>query len=273
MKKIRLSALLFFLLTIAVPSPILAAATYDRVPPGNNIENPVSFIFSFENAGDIGCFSGINFWQTVISFEDATFIGGAIRPISELHGNDQLNLPLLTFDPVDIYGAINNETNENGVLIGDCGQTVGSGFTVVKPASGGITTHTPVINFLNPLSNNYAAGIQPIKYSASDEDDEKLKKTEYGLKKNPVNLYYSPPRSFDWVLIAKNQPASGTIAWDTSKLPDGNDYRIKATVTGADNDFNQKIIDGLTLDNTPPHFIVKANPIFSKGEPVKIEIE
>lgn len=271
MNKIRASVSLLFLLTIFSPLPVLAAATYQRSPSGANVENPISTLFSFENLTDIGCFPDINFWQIVISFQDATFAGGIIRPISELNGQDKFTLPFLTYDPVDVYGAMNNEVNENGVLIGDCGETIGPGFTVVRPTSG-TTVHTPIINFFNIPTDKYIAGVQPIEYSASDED-EKLKIAEHGLKQNPVNIYYSPPRSFEWFLVAKDQPASGTILWDTSKLPDGNDYRLKATVIGADNDFNQIIIDSLTLDNTPPHFTVSAQPKFSKGEPIKIEIE
>ena len=131
--------------------------------------------------------------------------------------------------------------------------------------------NTPKIE-INIPTQKYLSGILTIKYHALDED-EKLQRPEYGLKQNPVNIYYSPPRSFDWIPIAKDQPASGTVLWDTSKLPDGNDYRIKATVTGADNDFNQTIIESLILDNTAPHFTVSAKPKFSKGGPVKIEIE
>lgn len=272
MIKIRLSAfLLFFLLIISAPSLIFAATTYKRSPSGDNIENPVSTSFSFQNLSDIDCFSGINFWQIIISSEGAPLAGGAIRPISELNGQDQFTLPFLTYDPVDVYGAVNKTIDENGILTGDCGTTIGPGFSVMKPASG-ITIHTPVINFSNVSPDQYLTGIQPLKYSASDED-EKIKGTEHGLKENPVSIYYSQPNSFDWFLIAKNQPASGTVLWDTSKLPDKDGYRIKATATGADNDFNQKIIEGLTLDNTAPHFTVKAEPLFSRGEPVKIEME
>lgn len=249
-----------------------AATIYQRSPAGNNIENPVLISFSFDNPADFGCFPDINFWQIVVSFEDATFAGGLIRPISELNGQDQFTLPFLIYDPIDIYGAINNITYENGVLIPDCGATVGPGFTVTKPSSGGFIAHTPAISLLNIAAGQYIAGIQPIKYSAFDED-EKNKTSEHGLKQNPVNLYYSPPRSFDWFFIAKDLAASGTVLWDASKLPDGDDYRIKATVTGADNDFNQTIIEGLTIDNTPPHFSIAANPIFTKGEPIKLEIE
>ena len=250
---------------------ISAAVNYSRFPSGDNVENPILTSFSFDTPSDIDCFPEINLWQIVISFQDATFAGGIIRPISELNGQDKFILPFLTYDPVDVYGAINNTTNENGVLISDCGATIGPGFTVVKPAAG-IIVHTPEIIFLNVLSGKHIAGIKPIEYSAADED-EKLQRPEYGLKQNPVNIYYSPPRSFDWIPIAKDQPASGTVLWDTSKLPDGNDYRIKATVTGADNDFNQTIIESLILDNTAPHFTVSAKPKFSKGGPVKIEIE
>ena len=152
----------------------------------------------------------------------------------------------------------------------------------------GQIVHTPFIELSLPSINEVFAGRREfdltdsvkkffrgtaaIVYKASDFDDESGN-PEYGLKPAPFNIYYALPESRDWILLAENQTASGTILWDTSKLADGDGYALKATATGIDNDFGFMAIKGLSLDNTLPHFIVKARPNFSKGEPIKIEIE
>lgn len=150
-------------------------------------------------------------------------------------------------------------------------------FTIAAKGSaaasgGGGTVYTPNVELEVPLSGKLLSGKVPIQYKASDRDDEIGQKT-HGLTQNPVSVYYGlSSKPYDWIVIAEQRSATGTLVWDTSQLPDGI-YRLRLAVAGVDHDFRQIVIEDLHVDNTPPLFSVKTDPSFSKGELVEIEVE
>lgn len=150
-------------------------------------------------------------------------------------------------------------------------------FDIKAKASGvaasGPAVSTPRIKLFGSLKGKLVSGLASIRYEAFDKDDTTDKKKEHGLAPRPANFYYAAPGSFDWIAVARDQDATGTIVWDTSKLRDDKEYRFKATAIGVDNDFSQVVVEDITVDNTPPNFTVKASPTFTRGEPVRFEIE
>jgi hypothetical protein len=148
-------------------------------------------------------------------------------------------------------------------------------FTVAAVASSGGTyrAYTPVIKIVGQFGTAPLAGMATIEYQATDENDNRGEHRHGLRQRGPVDVFYSPPRSFNFVRIAKDRPARGTISWDTTQLPDGEGYRLKITATGEDNDVGTIIVENLTIDNTPPFLIVRTQIGFSRGEPIAFDIE
>jgi len=140
---------------------------------------------------------------------------------------------------------------------------------------GGTIVYPPIVNisgltkgaFPHPLS-----GVFPIPYVASDKDDA-LKDFKHGLAANPVDVFYSPPFSFDWKSLATGLPATGTFMFDTTRLPESDRYRLKFLVHGVDGDETETVVNFVAIDNTPPSFAVHFQPAFTRGEPVTLSIE
>ncbi len=140
---------------------------------------------------------------------------------------------------------------------------------------GGPVVHFPEIVLRTNLTGQIIRGTVPIVYSASDEDDEDPLTVVDGLRQNPgpVDIGY---QTGAWPVItqgilAKEQPATGTYIWDTTKMV-GDTYRLKLRARDKDGNVAEAGTEDFTIDNTPPGFTVHADPAFTKGEPVRLEI-
>ncbi len=255
-----------------------AAVTYSRAPTGPNVTSPVTFKVSFDNFGEIGCPADYSYWGVITGYSEQTeTVGNVFYPSSRTSGNFTFPLPMGgysgvnflcsidDFVPADIGSAVGNDIEGDGSYLI---------FRIVAESSGGtVNVHTPEIKILSSVPKESFSGPLEIKYKASDEDNA-IGRPDYGLKELPVNIYYNSieEASNKFVPIAENQPASGTIIWDTSKIRDGG-YRLRLTASGVDGDFGQAITDFFVLDNSKPIFKIDISPDFSKGEPVNLEIE
>ena len=131
---------------------------------------------------------------------------------------------------------------------------------------------TPVVKLSTKISDQFLSGPIAIQYEVSDEDDARGNK-QSGLREKPVSILYNTldENSFTWDVLKKDQPATGTITWDTTKVPD-NRYWLRIVARSRDSDFGLLTTGSFVVDNTPPNFSVTANPSFSEGIPIQIEI-
>ena len=144
-----------------------------------------------------------------------------------------------------------------------------------RPNSGGFVIHMPDITLLTRLTGKSLRGTIEISYIASDKDDEISSQQQYGLRKGgPVDIFLGHGEwpNFYWELLADRQSATGTFAWDTTKIPNGK-YRFKVKAWGADGNSAEVATEDFIIDNTPPNFTVSVSPEFSLGEPVKIQLK
>ena len=273
-----------------------AQTSYTRSPSGDNITSPITINISFVDWSDTGLAestscegNSCNYWgigpQKLA--EDVDYIPVQTCVESSTHsGEFTITLPAGNYTEVTFWGGETKEICESthardayyGNYLEGNGTSVVFTATAAAGTDGGTTptitvTYMPNIELLEPAIQSFSnfSGILPLKYKASDKDDE-LKNTGHGLKDKPVNIYYSPLGTFDRFPIAQNQSATGTVLWDTTSLADGV-YRLILTVAGVDSVSNEKTFDNIVLNNTPPNFTVKTNPYFSKGEPIKLSIE
>jgi hypothetical protein len=158
-------------------------------------------------------------------------------------------------------------------------------FTVIDappPGPGGpqptggtavVLENSPPKVALNDVLPNIIKGNVEIKYSAEDLDD-KEGRTEWGLTSTSVNIFLvsEPADSATSSPIVENLPPTSTYLWDTSKVPDGKNYRLKLVVTDKKDLKGIALSDTFEIDNTPPTFNLDIMPNFSKGEPFAINV-
>jgi hypothetical protein len=112
----------------------------------------------------------------------------------------------------------------------------------------------PQVRVISPNGGESWGGPHEILWTAADATGDPTGIT--------IDLYCRTSPSAPWVLIASGQANDGTYSWETTPLPDGNQYSVrvvgtKGGLTGEDQS------DGVfDLDNTPPY---TANHAPAKG--------
>ena len=140
-----------------------------------------------------------------------------------------------------------------------------------------IKIYNPVVNLLSPLNNTVFSSPIFISYKATDESD-----LGYGLGTNPVSIFYSN-KSSDWVgnilvnrsdlfSIVKNLPAIGDYSWVTKNFATGVLYRIIVDATNLSGKLGEAVSNFLSLDFTPPTFVIQTNSLLVRKGDVRITI-
>ncbi len=155
--------------------------------------------------------------------------------------------------------------------------TLGGVYPLPVPSSGGpgvvYYNMDPSITITQNFTHKTIAGIVSFDYTATDKDDVLPDHPEFHLGDAPVTFYYGRGTGDDWILLAKDLNATGTMAWDTTKLSDGDNYRIKAEVIDNGNLKGEVVQDFITIDNTRPILKVSVSPKFTQGQPVNISVK
>jgi hypothetical protein len=96
------------------------------------------------------------------------------------------------------------------------GESLRSGyFTINNPKDA-----VPEVFINKPETEEQIAGIYPIKWRAGDADGDDVL----------LDLFYSTDSGKSWSTIAANETNDGSFAWDTTPLPNGDNYSLKLVI-------------------------------------------
>ena len=119
----------------------------------------------------------------------------------------------------------------------------------------GISNASPEVKLRTEISGTYH-GELPVNYSATDPD--------FGigaLKSLPIAIFYSDDGGISWKEWIRNQPNTGIYTFDTTKVPDGTNYKIRMVAFDGYNDFGDAISETFLIDNTGPTFDISISPL------------
>jgi FlgD Ig-like domain/Kre9/KNH-like N-terminal Ig-like domain len=108
-------------------------------------------------------------------------------------------------------------------------------FTIYHQAD----STSPEIQLIYPKSVATLSGQENILWSANDADGDTL----------TINIYYSSDNGITWQILAEKIENTGSYLWDTTKLPNGNTYKIKLSVADGTTEVESQISSVLTISN------------------------
>lgn len=110
-----------------------------------------------------------------------------------------------------------------------------------------------------------------ISYTAFDLDP-----FPRGLISRPINFYYSNDNGVSWRELVKEELNTGTYIFDTTKLPDGLNYKIKVVAVDGWEATGEAISKSFAIDNTGPNFTIVVSsttpPPIKGGDKIILDI-
>jgi hypothetical protein len=128
----------------------------------------------------------------------------------------------------------------------------------------------PAVTITGAPNKKIWGGKETIIYSANDPDQP-----PYAIKDSPMSFYYSKDVGATWTEIISGQPNTGKYIFDTTKLPDGKDYRLKIEAADTFNTAGAAVSDIFWIDNSPPYFeifIPLASSLIQEKDKINLEI-
>lgn len=251
------------------PFMVFGAVIYERNPIGNEITSPVSLhiaVDSWVNAcldmRGSGC---VGNWYYNIGYDYPTGTGhsgyGILHADSKLDVTENFDLPVgaevwdinLRFGSYQMIlgGFILEEASEAPLF------TVIESPTISPPEASsrlGVANSSPEVKLTSEIFGTYR-GELPIYYSAADPDSG-----SGALKSLPIIIFYSDDGGISWKELVKDQPNTGVYTFDTAKVPDGANYKIRVVALDGYDYFGEKISGSFSIDNTGPTFDISVSP-------------
>ncbi|MCD6521724.1 M6 family metalloprotease domain-containing protein [Candidatus Calescamantes bacterium] len=100
---------------------------------------------------------------------------------------------------------------------------------------------TPLVKVLYPNGDEKLRGTVNIEWYAIEPDD--------GDQITGIDIEYSSDNGMTWNYIAQNVANTGVYAWDTTEVPDGDDYLIRITAYDNDGVSQDESDSSFTIDN------------------------
>jgi hypothetical protein len=169
---------------------------------GENIDGDINIQWTASGAGDpllVDIFYSIDDWKTwhliVKEFGNSSSYSWHTNEVA-----DGINYSVLVI-----------AHNKSGM-----GESIRSDhFTINNPK-----VAVPEVFINKPAADEAIAGIYPIKWRAGDADGDDVL----------LDLFYSIDSGKTWSTIAANETNDGSFAWDTTPLPNGDNYSLKLIV-------------------------------------------
>jgi len=257
-------------------SKVFAGNVWDwsRQQTGEQVYNPFTYTIHY-NELDI-CVGFYDYWG-------AHFQGIGISDYFSVQTPIEQNTATLTIDlPLGNYkGSLRVACNNNIISIKESEQTdenelleTGTNpnndtgnFDVLAPmqvpSTGGIIDYSPEVKFTAEISGTYH-GEMPIYYSAIDTDSGLG-----ALKDQPIDVFYSDDDGYSWQKIAEGLQNTGVYHFDTTKVPDGSNYKIRVVALDGYDSPGNVDSPSFSVDNTAPTFdisISSPSPVKEKEE-------
>lgn len=118
-----------------------------------------------------------------------------------------------------------------------------------------IANDPPSIAFTGLPKEKVWHGKKDISYLAADANP-----LPGGLRNKPIDIYYSDNNGISWKDFLRDEANAGVYAFDSSQLPDGDNYKIKMTATDGYGLVAEAISNSFAVDNTGPNFKVVISP-------------
>lgn len=122
-------------------------------------------------------------------------------------------------------------------------------------SGGGTANFPPVIELTTEISGVYSKELS-IYYSAADPNFG-----DRGLKDMPITILYSDDRGVSWKELATEQSNTGDYTFDTTKVPDGKNYKIRVVARDYYEYFGEADSEIFSIDNTGPIFDISISPL------------
>ncbi len=132
------------------------------------------------------------------------------------------------------------------------GLVIGITLAFLTPVSLVIADDAPLVTVFSPNGGEVVAGDIAILWSAVDDVTMDLNGT--------ILVEYSPDNGVNWSVIASGQNNTGSYLWNTTVVPDGDQYLIRVSATdesnntGSDTSNSTFSIDN--IDTVPPQVSV-----------------
>lgn len=110
-------------------------------------------------------------------------------------------------------------------------------FTINNPVSA-----QPEVFIVSPVSNETVSGVHNITWRAGDADGDVVH----------LDLFYSTNDGQTWNLISANEANDGIYQWNTTPLPNGVNYTLKAIVTDGTLEGMDVLEETFRIDNYHP---------------------
>lgn len=127
--------------------------------------------------------------------------------------------------------------------------------TVIVSGGRGFINNAPSAIFTDFPPENVWHGAKTLSYYAVDHDQ-----VPGGLRNKPIDVYYSDNSGMTWKELTRDGENSGKYVFDSAKLPDGNDYKVKITATDNFGVVAEAISANFSIDNSGPTFKVTLSP-------------
>lgn len=151
-------------------------------------------------------------------------------------------------------------------------------FRIVAPSTATSPTkiaYRPEVTIVSPKKGGSLGRLAKITYEVTDENDKNLRndKADLGLGPTPVTIYHFDPADRDnRQLLARDLPPAGTYEWDTKDIEEGT-YGLAVVAVDLATERDEEIVEEFNIDKSPPVFKVKADPVVTRGEDVKIIVD
>ena len=113
-----------------------------------------------------------------------------------------------------------------------------------------IPNRPPVVILTDPGGGETWSGEREITWIATDKDDDSLT----GV------VYYSPDSGNEWIYLADFTTKDTHYLWDTTGIPNGDDYRVKVTVSDGEDSADDSSDTDFTIHNNHPPEITVITP-------------
>jgi len=132
------------------------------------------------------------------------------------------------------------------------GLVIGLTIAFLTPVSLVFADDAPTVRVLYPNGDEVLEGVIAIQWLASDDNTTNLNGT--------IGIDYSPDNGTNWTQIASQLNNTGTYLWNTSTVPDGDDYLIRVSATDLENntgsDTSNSTFSIDNVDTIPPQVTV-----------------
>lgn len=298
----RKKRLLILLLISAASSTPVFAGNYTTgiSPSGTEVVSPITATFNIQDFGqkdyDIDGFCATGFVPAEMQFSywtrgsDGADVNVAITPaaiptsamIASGIYSAAFNLPVgqvvysigANFSQYTSGGGTKCVFNGNqpaGAPLEDWSAPI---FTVIAPPTPApivvdrrFINNTPSVVFNSISREKVWRGEKTVSYYAVDYDP-----VPGGLRNKPIDVYYSDNNGMNWKDLERDKENGGAYVFNSAKLPDGDDYKIKITATDNFGVIAAAISDSFAIDNTGPNFKIIVSPATAIKETDKIAL-